>query len=491
MFAFWGLIALPLVGAPLVYLIGQASDRRPAHSLLLGLGVTLGGGMVYVDLLRAGLAGHVTALHLGAVAATLGGVGLLLGGLALVLTLLVLVFAAGEWGGARRGSRDLAAYTALLLISLAAVIGLCCTRDLFNLWVWFETLAVSSYLLVAFERQQIDALAACIKYLLQTAAASILIVFGIALLLAGTGTLDLAAIQADMQLTPMMIASVALLTLGFGVKAALVPTYTWLPDAYTAAPSGVSALLAGVVTVTGLIALLRALALFAGVIDSLGALLLVYGVLGIVIGSLLALGQPEVKRMLAYSSLVHLGFMLVGLGIGIQTGDPAGYYSAMLHLVVHGMMKALAFLAVGALIVGLAADQHITLADLTGAGYRFPLVALALTVALFSLVGLPPLAGFVSKWQLLRAATLPGHGLNPGAALLMAGASVFSLAYYLPVVNALFSQSGVHTGTGTIPLPLQAVIVLLLLVIVVLGFMPGLLDPLVSAAGAELQHAFQ
>ena len=145
------------------------------------------------------------------------------------------------------------------------MIGLGCATDLFNLWVWFEAMAVSSYLLVAFYREQPASLEAGVKYLVQSAAGSVLVLLGIALVLAQTGTLDLAQICATVGQVdaPALLAAGALFVIGFGVKAALVPMHTWLPDAHSQAPSGISAMLSGVVIEAGLVALLRALAALA------------------------------------------------------------------------------------------------------------------------------------------------------------------------------------------------------------------------------------
>ena len=142
---------------------------------------------------------------------------------------------------------------------MGSIIGLSCATDLFNLWIWFEVMAISTYTLVAFYRNLPGALEAGVKYLVQSALGSVFGYVGISLVFGITGTLDLAAIKDYYLVTPGLLAAGGLFVIGFGVKAALVPMHTWLPDAHSQAPSGISAMLSGVVIEAGLIAMLRAL----------------------------------------------------------------------------------------------------------------------------------------------------------------------------------------------------------------------------------------
>jgi formate hydrogenlyase subunit 3/multisubunit Na+/H+ antiporter MnhD subunit len=267
---------------------------------------------------------------------------------AVVLTLgtLVVLYSGPQLAG-KLGDEK---YYASLIAMVGMIIGLGCANDLFNLWVWFEGMAVSSYLLVIFYRDRPTALEAGVKYLVQSAVGSILILLAIALVFAQTGQLDLHAIQRTAMEPPIILAAGALFTIGFGVKMALVPLHTWLPDAHSQAPSGVSAMLSGVVIEAGLVALLRVLMALSGATASWAVLLLSFGALNMLAGNLLALPQKQVKRMLAYSSLSHMGYILIGLGIGLYAGELAGASGGMFHFLNHGLMKGLAFLAAGALI---------------------------------------------------------------------------------------------------------------------------------------------
>ena len=216
-------------------------------------------------------------------------------------------------------------YHALLNAMIGAMLGLGCAADLFNLWVWFETAAVASYMLVAYHSQQPHSLEAGVKYLVQNSVGSMLVLIGIGLVFSQTGTLDLAELRAHCRRTPSRGCPswrpAPCSASGFGVKIAMVPMHTWLPDAHSQAPSGISAMLSGVVIETGLVALLRALSVLSGASMSWGPLLLVFGAVNMLVGNLLALRQTQVKRLLAFSSLSHVGYMLLGLGIAVTFGS--------------------------------------------------------------------------------------------------------------------------------------------------------------------------
>lgn len=520
------LIALPLISSPLIYLAGHLrfARCRPPDCAILDFGFWMGKSAVqnpqshqtHTSEIKNSMARWlgllvllVTWLPLGMVSRelslsgpltfTIGAIPLQLDGLSLLFTALTLTlgtlvalysgpYLVGEVGEEK--------YYAMLVAMVGAIIGLVCAGDLFNLWIWFETMAVSSYLLVAFHRERPASLEAGVKYLVQSATGSVLILLGIALVLAQTGSLNLSHIRATATTSPAMLAAGALFTIGFGVKIALVPLHTWLPDAHSQAPSGISAMLSGVVIEAGLVALLRTIVALTSVTLSWGTLLMGFGALNIAAGNLLALRQTEVKRLLAYSSLSHVGYMLLGIGIGLQGGQVSGVQGGLFHMLTHGLMKGLAFLAAGALLFALTTsrDNHrpLTIAELSGAARRYPLVALTLSIALLGLGGLPPLAGFMSKWQILAAGFVT-HNLTIYALVVFAALnSVLSLAYYAPIVNMLYRQqpSAVVKRGRPLPILMQAPLVLLALVIVAVGVWPGLLYGFTESAAAVLIITF-
>lgn len=421
---------------------------------------------------------------------TQGGVTFAFDGLSLLITaaiLLVSTLVTLYSGPDIRGKTGEEKYYALLLLLTGAVIGLVSAGDLFNLWLWFEMTAIVSYLLVAFYRERHDTLAASAKYLVQTATGSILVLFGMALVFAHTGSLDLERIQVVS--SPLVVVAGVLFVIGFGVKIAFVPTYTWLPDAYAKAPAGISALFSAIVTISGLVALMRALSTLDMLALQWGAVLVGFGTLNIITGNLLALRQDGVKRVFAYSSISHIGFILLAVGIAVHTGQQTGFHGGMLHLFIHALMKVLAFLTVGAVAYTYRRhDSTLRVGDLAGVARHQPLLAVALIVACLSLAGIPPLAGFMSKWVIFDA------GLRAGGTTLLlvifaALNSVFSLAYYFPIINATLREAP-EPPQRALPAAMRLPILALMAAVMVLGIYPTLLDGLVIPAVHALMKLF-
>jgi formate hydrogenlyase subunit 3/multisubunit Na+/H+ antiporter MnhD subunit len=267
-------------------------------------------------------------------------------------------------------------------------------------------------------------------------------------------------------------------------------------------------MLSGIAIEAGLVAMLRSLAALSGSAvqgfspATWGGLLIAFGEVNMLVGNLMALKQNQVKRLLAYSSLSHVGYMVLGLGIAIYAGQAAGAQGGVFHLLNHGLMKGLAFLAVGALMYaagGLKSAKGVgqshgplLLSDLNGASQRYPLVALALSLAVLGLGGLPPLAGFMSKWQIFVAGFATHNLLIAGLVAFAALNSVLSLGYYAPLVNAIDRKqpsSAVQNGSP-IPIQMNLPLALLAVAIVLLGVWPSLVQWLTSAAATTLMSAF-
>jgi proton-translocating NADH-quinone oxidoreductase chain N len=478
----WLLILLT-VGGPLVYLSGRLRPLQPwgaARTALLLLAVSWA---IFLLAWRDFTLFGPALFSYGTIEMQWDGVSLLLTFIVMLLGSLVALYSrpyvAGQPGEEK--------YFAALMILLGSMVGLGCSGDLFNLWVWFETMAVASYLLVAFQREQAATLEASVKYLIQSAAGSALVLIGIALVLMETGTLNMAEIQAVGSVSPLLLAAGGLFIIGYGVKAALVPLHTWLPDAHAQAPSGISAMLSGVVIQAGLIALLRSLLPLTAVTLSWGPLLLLFGAVNMLTGNLMALRQTQVKRLLAYSSLSHTGYILLGIGAAVMSGEWAAAQGSFFHIISHALLKGLAFLAAGALLYALAkADDHrpLVISDIGGAAQRYPLAALALSLALLGLGGLPPLVGFMSKWQILAAGATTQNLLIMGLILFAAVNSVLSLGYYAPLVNRMYRHqpaAGVLTGKA-LPIGMTIPLLILTLAVLLLGFWPTLVEPITEVA---------
>ena len=503
------LILWLILSAPFVYLIGRidvmtGGRRNLARWLsLLCIGVAwYAFGRVAIAFYGLGDTALVerATWTLGAVTMRFDGLSLLLAALVLTLTTAILLYS-GPYIGRGAGAEK---HFALLLLLCGVIIGLGSAGDLFNLWLWFEAMAITSYPLVVFYTHDRTSLEAGIKYLVQSSTGSVFILLGIALVLLTTGTLDILEVRAALAggtVSGLWVLAGILFVIGFGVKIALVPLHTWLPDAHAQAPSGISAILSAVVIEAGLIALLRALSALAGASVTWGALLISFGLFNMVLGNLLALRQKQVKRLLAFSSIAHVGYMILGLGIALYVGTEAGAQAGFFHLVSHGLMKGLAFLAVGALLFGLQhhlgeADETIhkglTIDDLSGAARRYPFIALVLSLALMGLAGLPPLVGFMSKWQILVAGAQTRDVFILLILIVAALNSVVSLGYYAPLINRLYRRepAAVVAAGRVVPVSMTVPLAVLAVAIVVLGLMPVLAGWVTIPAAVDLLAAF-
>lgn len=494
------LILIPFAGSLLVYLAGRlvarrrgdAYTRNPAGWLAL---LTLAAALAAFGFaLPDALAGKPVTWNIGLLSLTMDGIGALLAAVVLGLSFLVTLFSI-FYMRAEVGEEK---FYALLVAMTGTIVGLGFATDLFNLWVWFEAMAITSYMLVAFYRQQAASLEAGVKYLVQSASGSVLVLLGISLVLTQSGSLEFGAIRAAVAqgMTPLYLASGALFLIGFGVKIALVPLHTWLPDAHSQAPSGISAMLSGVVIEAGLVALLRVLGILAGTANSWGFYLLGFGAFNMLLGNLMALRQDQVKRLLAYSSVSHMGYILIGIGVAAAFGSQQGAAGGFFHIITHALMKGLAFLSAGAFlyVLWLSRGSHNPLVrkDLDGAATKYPLAAFAFSVAVLGLGGLPPLAGFMSKWQIFVAGFDTGNGWVMALVIFAAFNSVLSLGYYAPLVNRMYRHEAGDAVKNGARMPVLITVPLLLLAaaVIVLGFWPSLANGLTTPAAQVLAAVF-
>lgn len=494
--AFWVVILLPLLSAPLIYLVGRLSVRRnpavnPARWIALVVLVIEGVFLFFAG--QSFLTQHKSYhFFLGAVTMQVDAIGLLLAAVVVSLGFFVTLFSAPYM----RKEEGEEKFYPLLVILIGTIIGLGFAYDLFNLWVWFEAMAISSYMLVAFYRSQASSLEAGVKYLLQSAVGSVFVMFAVALVFGQTGALNYEAIRLAAKPNLMLLAAGAFFVIGFGVKTALVPLHTWLPDAHSQAPSGISAMLSGIVIETGLIAMLRALSTLVLTEYSWGPVILGFGAVNMLLGNLMALRQTQVKRLLAYSSISHMGYILLGIGAAITFGHANSAAGGFFHIITHALMKGLAFLAAGTLLYSLyiANGKHnpLMVEDLNGASRRYPLATVGLSIAVLGLGGLPPLAGFMSKWQIFVGGFQTGNSWMIALVIFAALNSVLSLGYYAPLVNRMYRLKpsvSVETGQPT-PFLMGIPLVVLSLLIVLLGFWPSLVNWITNPAAIGLLAAF-
>jgi len=335
-------------------------------------------------------------------------------------------------------------YYSLLLFLVAGTNGVALTADLFNLYVFMEIAAIASYALVAFEGEHED-LEASFKYAVLGGLSSSVILLGIGLVYGTTGTLNMSQMASRLHETapgaPIRFA-LALFLCGFGLKAALVPFHAWLPDAYPAAPAPISALLSGIVSkVIGLYVLARLLFNVFGITDDLLLLMRWMGGITMVVGGFLALGQSDIKRLFAYSSMSQVGMIFLALGFGTSWGIVGALY----HLINHAAFKPLLFLNSSQ-----AEDAAGTrdLRQMHGLARQIPVTASTCLVGSLSLAGIPPFNGFWSKLIIVVAGIQSGH---IGWAILAVVMSVVSLAYQLKVLKQAFFSSPCSPEEGLSP----------------------------------------
>jgi len=381
-------------------------------------------------------------------------------------------------------------YYSLFLLMVAGMNGVILTGDLFNLFVFLEIASIASYALVGFGCYH-EELEASFKYLVLGSIASTFVLLGVALIYGSLGTLNMAQaallIQAN-GLSNVLRFSLVLFLAGFGLKAALVPFHAWLPDAHPSAPAPISAMLSGVVIkVLGIYALARLIFNVFGISSSILSVLMVLGIISMVVGSLLAIGQQDIKRMFAYSSISQIGYVLLGLGIA----TPLGILGAIFHLANHAVFKSLLFLNSGSIVYSTGTRD---LDKLGGINTRMPVTGFTSLIGSLSISGVPPFSGFWSKIIIIIAAVQSGY---ISWAVITTLVSIITLAYYLKFQkNAMFGSLNKDLGTiKEVPAIMQVSMICLALLCVVMGVLiiPSIrevvLDPAIKVLTDGVNYA--
>lgn len=366
-------------------------------------------------------------------------------------------------------------YYTLILTLISGMTGIVFAGDLLTLFVFWELMSVSSYALVAFFKEKGTSVEASFKFLVMSAAGSATALFGISLLYGLTGTLNFEGLATALTATGSNIwvyIAALFIFIGFGVKAAVFPLHTWLPDAYSESPAPVSAILSGIVIGPGVFVLVKVFfTAFASVQDVWAPAFAGLSIVTMLVGNITALMQTDVKRMLAYSSIGQVGYMLIGLAVASQ----AGLNGTFVQFFNHALMKGSAFLCIGAIIYRLGARD---LSEIRGVGHKMPLTAFAFAISVFALTGLPPLNGFPGELILFSSA-VEADMTWLGVALLLN--SVISAGFYLRIVFALIQQDASEkiVKIKEAPLLLLVPICILSILIIVFGLWP---DPIVNFA---------
>jgi multicomponent Na+:H+ antiporter subunit D len=326
----------------------------------------------------------------------------------------------------------------MYLLSLAGLLGITVTGDLFNVFVFLEISALSGYVLISMGKDR-RSLTAAYQYLIMGTIGATFILIGIGLMYMMTGTLnmaDMAVRLRDVEQTNTVIAAFGFLTTGIAVKIALFPFHQWLPNAYTYAPSVVTCFMASTATKVAVYVLLRFSFTVYGPDFSLReiplpTLLMPLALAAMFSASFVAIFQQNVKRILAYSSVAQIGYMVLGISLASVTGLTGG----ILHLANHAVMKAVLFCSMSAVFVRIG-STHID--DLRGLGKEMPFTFAAFTVGGLGLIGVPLTAGFTSKWYLVRGALENGSWFV--AALILAS-SLLAVVYVWRILEVAYFEA--------------------------------------------------
>ena len=322
-------------------------------------------------------------------------------------------------------------FYALFMLLVAGMNGVVLSGDFFNLFVFLEIASIASYALVAFGCEE-EELEASFKYLILSGVASTFILLGIAILYSLTGTLNMADVArtiGNMPANNAVLFATSMFIMGFGLKAALVPFHPWLPDAHPAAPAPISAMLSGVlIKALGMYVLIRLIFNVFGLSPFLSSVLMILGGLSMVVGGLLAIGQDDLKRLLAYSSISQIGYVAVGLALG----TPLGIMGGLFHLINHATFKSLLFLSAGA--IEYSTDTR-KMSKMGGLSNRLPVTTTCAGVGFLSISGIPPLNGFWSKLIIIIALVQAGHYILASVAVLV---SFLTILYFMRVQRHLF-----------------------------------------------------
>ncbi|HIC62810.1 MAG TPA: monovalent cation/H+ antiporter subunit D family protein [Gemmatimonadetes bacterium] len=345
-------------------------------------------------------------------------------------------------------------FYAAFILCLTGLLGIAVTGDVFNVFVFLEISSLSAYALIALGSDR-RALTASFQYLIMGSVGATFIVIGIGLMYVMTGTLnmaDLADRLPEVSGTRTIPVAFTFLTVGITLKLALFPLHLWLPNAYTYAPSAVTAFIASTATKVAVYLLLRFFftifgATFSFDVMQLDLILMPLALIAIVTMSLVAIYQENVKRLLAYSSVAQIGYMVLGISFASVLGLTAG----ILHLFNHALMKGALFMSMGCVMYRVGS---VRLERMHGLGRAMPWTMAAFVVGGLSLIGVPLTVGFISKWYLVQAAL--EQGMWPVAGVVLLG-SLLALMYVWKVVEvAYFREADPELGISEAPLSLLA-----------------------------------
>jgi multicomponent Na+:H+ antiporter subunit D len=398
------------------------------------------------------------------------------------LTTLIYVYSSGD---ATEGiaEKEYGRYYILLFVLLFSMFGIIYTNDLFNTYVFMEILAITTCSIISIKRKK-ENYTASFRYVMLNEIGSLSYLFGVALIYMVTGYTNIDLVSQTIKdvyvIYPAnIITAISFMIVGIGIKAAIFPFHIWLPDAHSHAPSSSSAILSAIVVKVYLLIMIKVLFRVFGIdiLESLHVpvILLIIAGLGMIMGSFFALAQKDVKRMLGYSSVAQIGYIVLGIGLMSYIGLTASFY----HIISHGVMKTALFLSVGEIIY----YKKIRRVDkFDGMGYKMPIAMAVFSIAALGMIGIPLTSGFISKLYLGMAAL--DHQLVIFIVVIIVS-GLLNAMYYLPILITAYlkgSRDPLDHGVEKTPKTMIVPIVILGMLILVLGIYPNLIQSLIDSA---------
>jgi len=408
--------------------------------------------------------------------------------LIIALVTLVYVYSTGD-ATEGIGENEYGRYYILLFILLFSMFGIIYTNDLFNTYVFMEILSITTCSIISIKRKK-ENYTSAFRYVMLNEIGSLSYLFGVALLYMITGYTNIELVHGAIQQSwPLysanVVTAVAFMVVGIGFKAAIFPFHIWLPDAHAAAPNSSSAILSAIVVKVYLLILVKVIYSVYGVtiMTALNMPLIIglIAAVGMVMGSVFAIAQKDIKRMLGYSSVAQIGYIVMGISLM----SVAGLSAAFFHIVSHGLMKAALFLAAGIIIY----DRKIRRVNLfDGLGFQFPVSMFVFGIAALGMIGIPITTGFIAKFNLAFATLDAGRGIF---IVIIVISGLLNALYYMPVLISAFLRDNPekqrHITFEKAPRTMLVPVVVLGILILALGIYPDLIWGLLESAVLSLQ----
>ncbi len=401
------------------------------------------------------------------------------GGLFAIAMLIVAIMTTVGSFSYMRKQKNPAVYFSLILLSAIGMVFVAYSTDLVMLFVAWELMSIPTYVLAGYLKKDPSSNEAALKYFLFGALSSAIIIYGISIAYGITGSTNIGQVihgfsTLDPSMTPLALLAVGMFIAGFGFKMGLVPFHMWLPDTYEGAPPTITALLAAGTKKVGFAAAFRIIVMGAVALSLDWAFALgIIAVMTMTIGNIAAVMQKNLARMLAYSSIGHAGYILIGLSIAPFSA--IGIQGSLFHILNHAVMKGAAFIAVAGIVTTLAVTS---IDKLKGLARKMPITSLGLVISLLALAGVPPLSGFWSKLMLFGAAINAGPIAPWAPWLAIAGVlnSALSLAYYGWIIRKMYFE-GENEKRVKEPKSIIAVMIFSIIFTVAIGVYP---DPIIQ-----------